>query len=287
MTNLLSSDQTVLIDKLSLCDYDIRVNPDYLVFNILHDNSETATLSGTGTLLSKLQADVKISTNPSNLLEVDSTGLLVLFDPTEDTDELTKVTTNDTAAGYLFDKIIGSDNIEVSVNTEVSGLQQVQIDFIGEIPTTILTADSSTTTLSGDGDSGTPVFVDVLISADSDNILTVESDGLFVPSPSAQTPISVTDSTSLDFTISGLDSHSLTGAVKISPDADNALEIRVNGLYATEGSGGSFPGQWGYVSLSANLTPPVANVYNYPFVYSPTSPGVTVPPSSLARSWCP
>lgn len=58
----------------------------------------------------------------------------------------------------------------------------------------------------------------------------------------ANTQLSVVDSTSLDFSVSGVDNHTLTGAVKISGDAGNLLVNAANGsgLYvsgATSGGG--------------------------------------------------
>lgn len=55
---------------------------------------------------------------------------------------------------------------------------------------------------------------------------------------------------------------------------DTPIKTSLTGqLVNVSEGGGSFPGEWGYVTLLANFTPPGAqNVYNYPFVYSPTAP---------------
>lgn len=52
-----------------------------------------------------------------------------------------------------------------------------------------------------------------------------------------QTPITVYDSPSIDLTAWGTLKHTLQADVIISPDADNGLEIRSNGLYAIQSSG--------------------------------------------------
>lgn len=51
-----------------------------------------------------------------------------------------------------------------------------------------------------------------------------------------ETPITVNDSTTIDFTTSGTANHTLTGAVIISPDANNLLSNPGNGLFSTQTS---------------------------------------------------
>lgn len=113
---IISSDNSVLITKPDTCDFDIRVNPNLLDFLIYTQNSSTLLLSGNGLFNSKLQGSVKISTNPSNILSTDSTGLLVIPPslPTV-TDEFVKVTSSDTTAGTLNTKLSAGTGISFTI----------------------------------------------------------------------------------------------------------------------------------------------------------------------------
>jgi len=76
---------------------------------------------------------------------------------------------------------------------------------------------------------------DVKISSTSGNQISINSDGLYVPQVSipSQTPISVIDTSTIDFTISGTNNHTLTGSVIIpglvSTDSSNQITIGGDG----------------------------------------------------------
>lgn len=56
------------------------------------------------------------------------------------------------------------------------------------------------------------------------------------PISSPQTPIMVIDTASVNLTATGIYNHTLQADVNISEDADNAIEIRADGLYAPDAS---------------------------------------------------
>jgi hypothetical protein len=49
------------------------------------------------------------------------------------------------------------------------------------------------------------------------------------------TPLTANDSTTIDFTTSGTDNHTITGVIKVSSAANNALTVNPDGLFATIG----------------------------------------------------
>lgn len=73
------------------------------------------------------------------------------------------------------------------------------------------------------------------ISVTAGNILTINSDGLYVPSDTIQT---ILDTDSVNLTLTG---SQLKADVKISADADNCIEIRDDGLYSPCSGGGGAP----------------------------------------------
>ncbi|MNV09973.1 hypothetical protein D3C71_1004830 [compost metagenome] len=82
--------------------------------------------------------------------------------------------------------------------------------------------------------------VDVRVSGTAGNALTVDgTNGLFVATPAAGlTAVNSTDSTTIDFTGNGTSGNALVAAVKVSADADNAIESRGDGLYVATVTGG-------------------------------------------------
>lgn len=70
----------------------------------------------------------------------------------------------------------------------------------------------------------------------------------------AQTPLTVVDSSTIDFTASGTNNHTLTGVVKISPNANNQV-VNANGLYVA-------PASTAAVLSEINLIPTYRTTFN-------------------------
>lgn len=218
---IISSDNSILVTK-SECDFDIRVNPDLLDFSLYTQNSTTTTLSGNGLFNSKLKADVKLSTNPDNALEIDGTGLLVLLDSSTFTDEFVKVTSSDTTAGHLNSKLSAGSGITFTT-LNPGGNEQIQVSFSGAL--SLFTNDSSSVDFSGAGTSGSPLTAVSKISSTGGNLLSINSDGLYGA-------VSTNDSSSIDFSGAGTSGSPITAVSKISANAGNGLSIQSDGLYS-------------------------------------------------------
>lgn len=85
----------------------------------------------------------------------------------------------------------------------------------------ITTTNTSTVTLSGNGTTGTALQAAVKVSSTAGNQLVIDGTGLFVAAAGAATVLTANDSTSIDFTTSGTDNHTLTGVVKFDPVGGN------------------------------------------------------------------
>lgn len=222
MTNIISSDGSLQIVKLSGCDFDIKSLPSGNPSSVFTQVSPTISLAGSGTLTAKLIADVKISDNPDNKLEIDSTGLLVLPQNIDSTDEFVKVNSGDTS-GHLFDKLEAGTNIGLTVVGTTN--KKVRVSFTGALTPLITVADTSTISLSGDGGVGTPVIANVKISSIEGNKLLVDSSGLYVPPIN----LAVNDTPTIDLDLVG---NALTATTKVSLESGNKLSIKSDGLYA-------------------------------------------------------
>lgn len=101
-------------------------------------------------------------------------------------------------------------------------------------------------TISGDGSVSSPFDISAvpIISPDANNAIECRANGLYTAvsgGAASDTFIDVSDSTSIDFAITGTgtggDPYLITGDVIISPDMGNTLESRANGLYVPPNSG--------------------------------------------------
>ena len=112
---ILSSNDSILISKPDTCDFDIRVNPSLLDFNLYTQTSNSLILTGNGLITSKLEGYVKISSNPDNSISIDETGLLVLPPATTaGTDEFVKASSSDTTSGTLASKLAAGAGISLT-----------------------------------------------------------------------------------------------------------------------------------------------------------------------------
>lgn len=103
----------------------------------------------------------------------------------------------------------------------------------------------------------------VKISAANGNALTLNPDGLYVAtgssgggggSPGTETFITVTDTATLDLSASGLSNHTISGSVKVSAQANNALTALSDGLYVNGAGGGGGYGGTGVTAVSDSTT---------------------------------
>ena len=104
---------------------------------------------------------------------------------------------------------------------------------VPDTPLTVIDTSSINFTASGTDDH--TLTGSVKISATSGNQISISSDGLYVPQVSvpSQTPLTVVDTSTIDFSTSGTNSHTLTGSViipgLISSDASNQVTTGTDG----------------------------------------------------------
>ena len=143
------------------------------ILGVTSTNTSTITITGTGTSGSPLVVNSNISTNSSNILSYDSTGLLVL----PSFNNKVKVSSGDTQTDYLEGKIqAGSGIVITKLNT--GAIETLSIS--SNITTNVITANSSSISFTGNGTSGSNLTASTIISGNANNILTNAS-GLYVP----------------------------------------------------------------------------------------------------------
>ncbi len=118
----------------------------------------------------------------------------------------------------------------------------------------VAVTDTDSVDLAVSGTENLTISANVKISADAGNSAEIRDDGVYVPTPAGGvSSVSVTDTDSIDLTISGSDALTISADVKISPDAGNGIAIRGNGLFA-ESSGASPGGIDGQFQYRVNST---------------------------------
>lgn len=122
--------------------------------------------------------------------------------------------------------------------------------------------ESVETVASGNGSPSSPYYIqsNVVISPDVGNALAVRPNGLYSTAGSGGGGyIQVNDTPCLDFTVAGsgvaADPYIISAAPILSPDAENALECRANGMYVPNMRDV-------YVHQGAGLAPPNPAVYS-------------------------
>lgn len=218
--------------------------------SVTRNSTSTISFSGTGASNSALTASVKISTNPSNLLGVDGEGLLVLAQ----SDGKLKVSGLDASPNFLVNKLLAGTNVSIT-SSVISGSEVLTIS---SSQTPLTATSSSTINFSTSGANNHTLTGNVKVSAIAGNLITVQSDGLHVLAPTVVIPpIIGNDSSSIDFTVSGLDNHTITGSVKVSSTIGNSLTIDGTGLFVpaipvyTAGTGISIVG----TTISSTIVP--------------------------------
>lgn len=197
-------------------------------------DTATVTLTTNGLFGHELTADVNLSAQAGNGLSINADGLYMPEAiPETPFTAIDGVTVNLTTSGTSDHTLTA----EVNVSSAVGNILQVNNDGLyvptPEVQEPLVVVDSPSVNLGVSGNYDHTLTADVIISPTTGNQLSILGDGLYVPTPAAtaQTPVTVVDTTSIDFTASGTDNHTVTGVVKISATADNQLSILADGLY--------------------------------------------------------
>lgn len=100
----------------------------------------------------------------------------------------------------------------------------------GDMSLPLLVQDSNSVDLTVAGSPQQTLTANVLVSATAGNVVSVNADGIYVPTPTPSDPVQVTDTQSIDLTIAG-SPQMLSGLVRISADVGNQLSLHADGLY--------------------------------------------------------
>lgn len=151
----------------------------------------------------------------------------------------TTITANDTSTVDLSSSGTSGHVLQAAVKVSATAGNQIAVNADGLfVPapasvseTPITTTNSSTATITASGVSNHSLLVNVRVSSSAGNLVAVNADGLYVGTP-VQTPLTVNDSSTIDFTANGTDAHTLTGSVKVSATAGNQITVNADGIYA-------------------------------------------------------
>lgn len=100
---------------------------------------------------------------------------------------------------------------------------------VSNIPISVL--ETFTAKMTATGPANHTLKTDVKVSDDNGNVIEIRPDGLFVPDNNATTPLVANDSSTIDFTTSGTEGHTLTGVVKFSTTSGNITTSNGTGVY--------------------------------------------------------
>lgn len=146
------------------------------------------------------------------------------------------LTATPTTTGYVVSLLLAPARAAGSGGANALQSSASGLYVPSELGPTLTVTDSSTVDLTASGTQGHALTAAVRISTAAGNQVQARTDGLFVPAPGSvtETALSVVDSSTIDFTASGTSSHTLTGSVKLSTTAGNAVVALTDGLYGVD-----------------------------------------------------
>jgi hypothetical protein len=198
-------------------------------------DTNTVNLTTSGTSQHTLQADVKISAQQGNDLQVLPDGLFV--DISAICDEVRQCFSGvDTQSiQYIYNPANGQHSANVIVSPDPTN--QVLILptglYVPPAPgqTPINPIDTATVDMVAGGPFNTNLSANVKVSSALNNCLTVNPDGLYSPCTS-ETPNTVIDTNTVDLTASGPFNRTIQADVKVSSAPNNCLTVNPDGLYS-------------------------------------------------------
>lgn len=179
-------------------------------------------------------ADVKISADAGNDIEIRADGLFVNIEALCSEIRGCFSGLDTPTIDYTYNSSTGVHSAAVKISATAGNNITANADGIyaptpaAETPLTV--NDTSTVDLTASGTANHTLSAAVKVSATAGNTLSVNADGLYVNVP-AQTPVTVVDTSTVDLTASGTNSHTITAVVKISATAGNTLSVNADGLY--------------------------------------------------------
>lgn len=198
LTILDTDDVKTILTKLkdAYCSlYTTTINDQSPDFEPINSNSISWFLAGTKG--HKPTASIKQSAQPGNVLQVLADGLFVgqlpalsqtiSYNPTTNT-----ITLSGGGGSVTLPTYTDTQTLSLNTSTNVLSISNGNaVDFTSILPTfsqvAINPVDSTTVNMTANGTANTNISADVIISPDSGNSLVAHSNGLFVPTPVADT----------------------------------------------------------------------------------------------------
>lgn len=243
INNIISTDNSVIIEQLISCSYDLKVNKEKLVFSLITQDTNSIALIGDGTLANPLQGNIRISSNSGNLVSILNDGLYVAS-VTQPVQNLTYDTMTKTLSltpdgnSVTLDSPPAPQTLSFNSSTYVltiSGSNNVNLSALHDVftETSLSVIDTNSIDFTTSGTSSHTLTGSVRLDGTTTNLITVSSNGLLVAPITSipNTPLVVTSTASIAFSASGTDNHHLTGNVNISTVGGNIISILTDGLY--------------------------------------------------------
>lgn len=176
--------------------------------------------------------EVNLSANSDNIISIEADGLFAECCE----QELLAVTDTDSVNLTIGGTIPQTLSADVEISADVGNIISIHADGLygtAGAQTPFSVTDTNSVDLTVGGTIPQTLSSDVKISADVGNIISIHSDGLY-GTAGAQTPLSVSDTNSVDLTIGGTIPQTLSADTKISADAGNRTSIHADGLYSDQ-----------------------------------------------------
>lgn len=192
-------------------------------------DTATIDLTSSGVDGHTLQADVKLSTTGGNQIQISGGGLYVA--PFVET----PFVANDSASIDFTTSGVNNHTLTGTVKVSAAAGNQIVTNVDGifvaaNVETPLVANDSPTINFTSSGTAGHTLTAAVNISNCPGNILRAGVDGLCVVETS-ETPITGTDTASVNLTVGGVNAHTVQADVKISATAGNQIAVNADGLF--------------------------------------------------------
>lgn len=208
--------------------------PQFTQTSITTTNSQSINFSTSGTANHTITANVRISEQVGNSLSILSDGLFVSNSANTPLNTVDSNSIDFTTSGIANHTVTASVKLSAfsgnALEIKNDGLY-VTIPSFTQTPITLVNTNSISGSVSGTNNH--TLTLNIRISEQAGNALTLSSAGLFVATPASQTPITTVASSTLTLTASGTNSHTLTGTVRVSASANNAISVNSDGLFVT------------------------------------------------------
>jgi hypothetical protein len=208
--------------------------PQFTQTSITTTNSQSINFTTSGTANHTITANVRISNVVGNTLSILSDGLFVSNSANTPLNAVDSNSIDFTTSGIANHTVTASVKLSAfsgnALEIRNDGLY-VTIPSFTQTPITLVNTNSISGSVSGTNNH--TLTLNIRISEQEGNALTLSSSGLFVATPASQTPITTVASSTLTLTASGTNSHTLTGTVRVSASANNAISVNSDGLFVT------------------------------------------------------